>query len=152
MTLPPVDVLRHADGFGVVFGAREAVFPPTRKGCRREVFLLRPSRMVMDGDVRAAYWRRKRLVCRTLKGWISPRGRQRRQSPPEGPGQGGQPWKKRRRGDPGEKGQGKSPARPRGRKSREFRGRAKPRGRQSPMLYHFPGIPGTSMGKAGRVS
>jgi len=54
VTLPPVDVLRHADGFGIVFGAREAVFPPTRKGCRREVFLLRPSRMVMHGDVRAA--------------------------------------------------------------------------------------------------
>ena len=111
MTLPPVDVLRHADGFGIVFGAREAVFPPTRKGCRREVFLLRPSRMVMNGDVRAAYWRRKRLVCRTLKGWFSPRGRQRRQSPPEprrGRGREGSPGRNGAAATPGKRGRGRA--------------------------------------------
>ena len=46
-SLGPVDGPRHADGFGVVFGARDAFFSPTRKRCRRAVFLVRPSRMVM---------------------------------------------------------------------------------------------------------
>ena len=152
MTLPPVDVLRHADGFGSFSVPERPFFRRREKAAVAKYFCL--DRRVWSWMATCArpLERRKRLVCRTLKGWISPRGRQRRQSPPEGPGQGGQPWKKRRRGDPGEEGQGKSPARPRGRKSREFRGRAKPRGRQSPMLYHFPGIPGTSMGKEGRVS
>jgi hypothetical protein len=43
----PCDSFWLADGFGVVFGAREALFSPTRKRCRRAVFLAGPSRMVM---------------------------------------------------------------------------------------------------------
>jgi hypothetical protein len=37
-TLRPVDEPRRVDGFGVVFGAREAFFSPTRKRCRRAFF------------------------------------------------------------------------------------------------------------------
>ena len=43
----PCDSFWLADGFGVVFGARDAFFSPTRKRCRRAVFLAGPSRMVM---------------------------------------------------------------------------------------------------------
>ena len=55
--------------------------------------------------------RRKRLVCRTLKGWFSPRGRQRRQSPPEprrGRGREGSPGRNGAAATPGKRGRGRA--------------------------------------------
>ena len=86
---PSSDVLRHADGYRGRgrFRCPRGGFSADEKRGRREVFLLRPPRS--HSDVRAALRSPKTTRMSTRKGRFLPRGRQRRQSPPEGPGQGG---------------------------------------------------------------
>ena len=130
---PSSDVLRHADGYRGRgrFRCPRGGFSADEKRGRREVFLLRPPRMVIATCARPLD-RRKRLVCRRARVVFRlgegrgdrarrrGRGRERREETAS----------RRPRG----RGAEQSPARPRGRKSRGSWGRAKPRGRQSRML------------------